>query len=365
MDKFAFIIHPLDTSDIYRKFSFAKKLPEKMVERAMRFLPPVKASYITNIKSKHNTTEGWFVACPLSAKQMVDLPTDFVIKRIIQTGKLAEKLGAKVVGLGAMTSVVGDAGITVAKNLNIPVTTGNSYTVATAIEGTKRAAKLMGKDLKEVKVAIIGATGSIGNVCAHLMARETKDMVIVARDQQRLDKLANKLLYEYGLAINTTVNVKKAVSQADVIISVTGSAESVIEPGDIKPGAVICDVARPRDVSKKVAEERDDVLIIEGGVVEVPGDVEFNFDFGFPKKTSYACMAETMILTLEKRFENYTLGRELSLKQVEDIQKMADKHGFKLAGFRSFERAVSSDHIRQIQARAIERLKKLTAASTL
>ena len=41
----------------------------------------------------------------------------------------AEKLGAKIVGLGAFTAVVGDAGITVARNLNIPVTTGNSYTV--------------------------------------------------------------------------------------------------------------------------------------------------------------------------------------------------------------------------------------------
>jgi fatty aldehyde-generating acyl-ACP reductase len=43
--------------------------------------------------------------------------------------------------LGAFTAVVGDAGITIAKNLNIPVTTGNSYTVATAIEGTKKASE--------------------------------------------------------------------------------------------------------------------------------------------------------------------------------------------------------------------------------
>ena len=39
---------------------------------------------------------------------------------------------------------------------------------------------------------------------------------------------------------------------------------------------------QPRDISTKVAETRDDVLVIEGGIVEVPGDVNFNFDFGFP-----------------------------------------------------------------------------------
>lgn len=50
-----------------------------------------------------------------------------------------------MVGLGAFTSIVGDAGITVAKNLDIAVTSGNSYTVATALEGTREAVRLMGK----------------------------------------------------------------------------------------------------------------------------------------------------------------------------------------------------------------------------
>ena len=54
------------------------------------------------------------------------MPEEKVLKKIIRTGKIAERLG-KIVGLGAMTAVVGDAGITTARNLNIAVTTGNSY----------------------------------------------------------------------------------------------------------------------------------------------------------------------------------------------------------------------------------------------
>lgn len=46
---------------------------------------------------------------------MVELPEEFVMDRIIESGKIAQELGAKVVGLGAFTSIVGDAGITVAK----------------------------------------------------------------------------------------------------------------------------------------------------------------------------------------------------------------------------------------------------------
>ena len=49
---------------------------------------------------------------------------------------------------------------------------------------------------------------------------------------------------------------------------------------------------------RQCAELRDDVFVFEGGVVAPPGDVEFNFDFGFPPKTCYACMAETMALAL-------------------------------------------------------------------
>jgi predicted amino acid dehydrogenase len=365
MEKFAFIIHPLDTDDMARKYSLATKFPKPWIEKIMTFLPPVKASQITGVKSAYSQVEGWFIGCTLTAKQMVSLPTEQVLKKIIQSGKLAEKLGAKIVGLGAMTSVIGDAGITIAKNLKIPVTTGNSYTVATAVEGAKKAAKIMGLDIMKAKVTIIGATGSIGAVCAQLLAREVRDMNLVARNHLKLENLAKKLIYDYGLAVNVTDNVKKVLPQSDLIIAVTGSAEAVIEPQDIKPGAIICDVARPRDVSKQVAEVRDDVLVIEGGVVEVPGEVEFNLNFGFPPKTSYACMAETMILTLEKRFESFTLGRELTIDQVEEISKLAVKHGFKLAGFRSFERAVSEEHISSIKKRAGEKLRRLSPVSTM
>lgn len=155
-----------------------------------------------------------------------------------------------------------------------------------------------------------------------------------------------------------TKDLKKAIKRADIIVAVSGAAEALIEPGDLKPGAVVCDVARPRDVSVAVVKERKDVLIIEGGVVEVPGDVNFNFNFGFPPRTSYACMAETMILCLEGRFENYSLGRDISLAQVDEISRLARKHGFKLAGMRSFERAVTPEHIASVREAA--RQKTLT-----
>lgn len=361
MQNFAFMIHPPNAGDVARKFKFAKFVPDQVIERAFALLPSMKVAHITGIRSPHEEAEGWFIACPLTARLIMSLPQDYVIKKIIQGGRLAEKLGAKILGLGAFTKIVGDAGVTVAKNLNIPVTTGNSYTVATAVEATREAARVMGHDLKKASIVILGASGSIGRVCAMILAREVRNMTLVARNQSNLEELAAKILYDTGLAVKVTSDSKKALRSGDVVITVTSAVDTVVEPEDLKTGAVVCDVARPRDVSARVAEVRNDVLVIEGGVVEVPGDVNFNLNFGFPPGTAYACMAETMILALEKRYESYTLGRDLTIKQVEEISGLAKKHGFKIGGFRSFGKAVTNEEIERIKS-CVEGKRPIPAA---
>ena len=353
MEKFAFVLHPLIAKDVSRKFPFTKNWPDGLVEGVLKYIPPFKTSHITGIKSSLSEGEGWFVTCPLTSKQMVEMPEQYVVQKIIKAGKVAEKLGAKILGLGAFTSIVGDAGITIAKNLNIAVTTGNSYTVATALEGTRQAAKIMGIDLHRANVLVLGATGSIGAACAQILANEVRYLTLAARNEDKLEKLAEQILRKSGLAVKVTANTKSALKSADIVIAVTSAVDSIIEPEDLKSGAIVCDVARPRNVSRRVAEMRNDILVIEGGVVEVPGDVKFGLNFGFPDGTAYACMAETMILSLERRYENFTLGRDLTVKQVETIERLATKHGFKLAGFRSFERAVTPDEIAAIKANVV------------
>ena len=136
------------------------------------------------------------------------------------------------------------------------------------------------------------------------------------------------------------------------MLAVSSAVDAVIFPEDLKRGAVVCDVARPRDVSKSVTEKRNDVLVIEGGVIEIPGPVNFNFNFGFPDKTAYACMSETILMALEGTYEPFTLGRDLTVKQVLRVGEIAKKHGFKLAGFRSFEKAVDEATIEQVRRNA-------------
>lgn len=353
-DSFAFIIHPLDPKrDVARKFPLlGKVLPVAAINFFSTFFPPLYISHITGIRSEAtgNEIEGWFVACPYTPARMLSLPTRAVYRKIVQTGQLAQQLGARILGLGAYTSVVGDAGATIARRLDYPVTTGNSYTVAMAIEATLDAAHRMHIQIENATIAIVGATGSIGSVCARMLARQVKRTLLIGRRPDALQELEQRITAEGNWAQSFT-NVAK-LHEADIIITVTSSLDTIIEPENLKPGAIICDVARPRDVSEQVAQMRDDVLVIDGGMVSVPGEVNFGFDFGFPPGLAYACMAETMALAMEGRYESFTIGKEITIQQVETIRAIASKHGFRLAGFRSFERAVPDKEIEQIRQRA-------------
>jgi fatty aldehyde-generating acyl-ACP reductase len=59
-----------------------------------------------------------------------------------------------------------------------------------------------------------------------------------------------------------------------------------------------------------------------------------------------------MLLALEGRYECYTIGKEISLARVEEMARLAAKHGFRLSGFRSFERVVTDQQIEEVKRRA-------------
>lgn len=358
MDNFAFIIHPIDPRrDVQRKYPLlGTLLPEAFIDFFSGHWPPVYISHITGIRSAATgkEIEGWFVACPYTPRRMVTLPEAQVYRKIVQTGRLAERLGAQLLGLGAFTSVVGDAGVTISRELTIPVTTGDSYTVAVAVDAIKQAARCMDIDLRNATAAIVGATGAIGSVCAELLAADVPRMLLLThRRPERLERVKSRVEAAGAQAIIAADT--SALRQADLVIAVTSALRAILAPGHLKPGCIVCDVARPRNVSRAVVEQRDDVLVIEGGMVEVPGCVDFHFDFGFPPRMAYACMAETMTLALEGRHECFTLGKEIAIERVREIAALAERHGFRLGGFRSFDHAVSDEQIERIRDNARRR----------
>lgn len=355
MHSFAFIIHPIDPKrDVARKYPLlGKVLPEAAINFACRFWPPVELSHITGARSKATgeEIEGWLIAVPYTPQRMLQLPTAEVYNKIIAAGHLAERLGAQILGLGAYTSVVGDGGATIARNLDIAVTSGDSYTAALAVRATRQAAHLMDIDIAETMVAIVGGAGAIGAAVAQLLAPHTHHMRLIGRQRETLDVVAEKVRQAGCREVHTSTEIAD-VTAAQVVVTVTSAGGNLIQPEMLRRGAVVCDVSRPRDVSHHLIQVRDDVLVIDGGLVRVPGEVDFGFNYGLPPHLTYGCLAETMTLAFAGRFEDYSIGKSLSVEQVQEIDTLATKHGFELAALRSFERKLEDALLEKVKANA-------------
>ena len=332
MDNFAFVLHPLDAkADIAKKYKFLQFFPESFLDYISRYFPSTYLSHITGISSATNgkIIEGWFTACPLTTHRMMTIPVDEAYHKIAQACRLGQRLGAKIIGLGAFTSSVGDAGVTISRMLDIPVTTGNSYTVAATVQAIIDAARIERYCLEESVLAVVGATGSIGRACVKKLSPLVKEIILIGNSKKRLaavECLSTKL----GARRVRSTTTCKALTKAQLIITATNARRGFIESSHLSNGAIICDVARPFNVTADVRNHRKDVRVINGGMIEVPGDVDFHFNFGLPPRMAFACMAETMILALSGRYENYTIGRDISVEQIDEISHLAKLHGFRV-----------------------------------
>jgi len=361
MGKFACVIHPLNLDLLATAFEEGLRgKREEIVKKVMEWIPIFKGSDITGLKSKTGKeAEGHLISYTLLPEQILNLDSRFILRRLIKAGELAQELGTKIFGLAAYTAHVGKKGILIAKNLKIPVTTGTSYTIVTVIESIIKAADLVGINLAKAKVTVIGATGSIGSICSQILARSVGNMILVARNKQRLNILANKIHNYSEVNIRTTDNVIDSVRNADIIITSTNSPKILFSIDSVQAGSIVIDISLPRNVSKESADTRKDVLVIDGGIIKPPGEVNFNFYFGLPPGLCYACMAETMILALEERYESYSIGGDISLRKVEEISQLGIKHGFELANLRGFDEDISNEQIKRVSESYQERINNL------
>jgi fatty aldehyde-generating acyl-ACP reductase len=362
--KFCFVIHPLSLDDVARYEPGAKGKGAPIVRKIMEWMPPWTVVHVTGVRAPNGAeTEGWFVSAPLLPEQMMELPRDEVYGRILKAIDLGVELGAEVAGLGAFTAVVGDGGITVNERSPIPVTTGNSLTIAAGIQSLFRGADEMEIDMSQSTAVVVGATGSIGGACVQLIAPRVKHVILVARNETRLRKYQEQIRDELPCESSYTTDISAAVRQAQLVLTATSSTQDIIHPEDLQTGAVVCELSLPHDVSRRVSLERPDVLVTEGGNMIVPGEPRFerfrergqDFDLNLPPRTALACMSETMVLALEGRIEPFTLGRGIDLNKVLEIEAMAARCGFTLAGMRAFDAAVTQEKIAATRDAAAKR----------
>ncbi len=342
--RFAFVIHPLSQEFIRKGFPIPKGTPRFVMDRVetlAAYMPPMVYCKMENIVSPTGAeAEGWLIVVGGTPKEMLARSPEFTYRRLLAAAKMAEKMGAQIMGLGAFTKVVGDAGVTVARRARIPITTGNSYSASGALWAAADAMRRMGlvhlnKHDKKVhaKTMVIGATGSIGSVSARLLAMSFEEVYLAGRSLPKLDALKASILKETPNAkVFTSADYDDLLADMDMIVtSTSGAGKTILDITKVKPGCVITDVARPLDLPAAEVAKRPDVLVIESGEIELPTKVKGLKSIGLPPNVVYACLAETIVLALEGRFEVFTIGRDTEWEKVKEIYKLGLKHGMKLA----------------------------------
>jgi 3-acetyloctanal aminotransferase len=275
------------------------------------------------------SVDGRLYEIPMDVMEILDDP-DKALTYIAQAVRMAAEWGARVVGLGSLTGIVGSRGEVIAEGSPIAVTTGNSLTAYTALQNLFEASDEVGIDLAQETVAVVGVPGSIASVAATLLAPHCGRLLLVGRRQSGP---ASRLAQQLGAELST--DIPQALEQAGVVLSAT-STGSCIDQSWLKSGALLVDVGVPTDI-KGATAERDDVLILTGGLVRLPEAMASASKLlWFQQGMIPSCLGETMLLGLENREECLSLGRELQPETVQEIGGIARQHGFEFSRLMSF-----------------------------
>ncbi|MDD5653032.1 MAG: hypothetical protein PHT31_02570, partial [Candidatus Omnitrophica bacterium] len=331
MKKFAFIFHPHDIdflADGFNDPGLKQKNP-KLISSTLKWFPPFQREKVTGIKSDFDgqQIEGLMILVTLIPEHMKDLNDKFALSKFVEAGRLAQDLGASIIGLGAYAALYGRHGVDIAAACKIPVTTGNSYTVGVTPEVILKVLKSNGKDPEKSCITILGATGIVGAYCLQALKDKVGKMNLLSSNYKRIKEFLGAKKFKAQIKPYALTDKPDYILESDLVLIGNGKYAPLINLLKVKKGTIIYDCTYPKSFKDQDYTLRDDILFIDGGAILPPGNPDFHFTFGFPKGMAFPCMAETMILTFEDMFESYSIGRSIDFVKAMTMDELAKKHG--------------------------------------
>lgn len=419
--RFGFLIHPLTLKSFEDYDSSLKGLSPTDIRELVdsfegQFEPTIVGS--TRITAKNGKTiYGEFAAVTYLPEQLMRMPREKALGYIRDAVIMLKERGAKIVGLGGYTSIVSKAGKRMS-NLGVAVTTGNNYTVLSAIQAVNMAFEKFATESQEnLHVAMVGAGGSVGSTITREIALSVNHITLIGNgrnvdktrrrfgemlmdlsellckdkffctgiqpnsvaerlkalleDQGKYNQVKVKHIVDEiiagkhdGLGIFWGTDTQTLLPQVDVTFVATNSTDILIHPHYLKRNAIVCDLSRPSNVNQSISLHRPDVFMIDGGVIQTPRLDDLGVNFGFPKGLCFACMAETMMLAFDRRYQNTSLGAKLKYEDQAYFKCKAKEYGFSIAGFRSFDFPITEAAMERIyHARQQGRIDKALGGS--
>jgi predicted amino acid dehydrogenase len=366
---FGHIIHYGYPEDLYREYNFIEHMSTMRSHQWRQgSFPIVNEIIVRNIPSCNKSTKseirGWGIIITNYTQELIE-DNKLRKRKIFQAAKLAEKMGAKMVGMGGLVASFAQGGQWLSEQLpGIGFTTGHAYTIANIMEIFSQAAARVQLAIPKTTVAIVGAAGSIGSGCAKLIGEyNPRKLILIDLNNFNISARLNEIA-SYVRRVNKRTDIKIStkisdISMADVIIVATNSTTSVIKNKYLKPGAIIIDDSFPKNVSRKTMERNKDILLLEGGMIRLPLSVEVLSARNMPDlmdapltrliscKETYGCIAETLTLSIYRHRRNYGLGYADPVL-AKQILSRARKVGFSAAPLQCFDESIDEKRFQRI-----------------
>jgi len=405
-----FVMHPTTIEKLveyffpsFESYRWSRDGLRQWWNKISRFLEPmhVKNEFIT---SNDFVIELALVLVPYLPEYITTTTEPYLqreIKDKIQDAvTIARELGddnipVSIVGLGAYTSIATQNGETI-NYYEVPITTGNAYTVGLSVQSIFYAAHQTGLAMDSATVAVVGAGGNIGSVMASILAPRVGKLVLIGGNQGKQSefrltmarkKCAVQIINEWAKLVEQGESAEPAaalgelgqtvmqtllgqytskqalleayqadesqvlqalmpmlsgiasgtdlaaIKAADIVVVATSSFdEALIRPEHVKPGAIVCGTSVPSNLSNAFSQQPERYAF-DGGFAKLPDASTINF-VGMPADgIAYGCLAETLVLGFDGQNHSFSKGM-LNAEQVYQIMAIAQTHGFDLGALK-------------------------------
>lgn len=338
--KVGWLFHMIDADDLTSLEPDAARLTYAERERFLQHFAPRANPMVMSSFDVRSTTGArvrfYAIALPFTSNQMKQWLDDgdfFRVRHSIDKAiKVARAIGCDVIALGQYTSIVTRNATT----LDLPsvgLTTGNSYTIALALEALEQATREHGLTPSTACLAVVGASGNIGQTCAEILAPRFGETILLGSSKPSAHRRLRALQERLPRArIESDVTTLR---QANVVLAATNAPTPFLTPDVFADGAVVCDLSVPAAVRPDARDVRPDVLLIGGGIARLPyGEAHGIIGFPLAPGQVYGCMAEALLLGLEG-VRDATFTGSLPSEHVYRLAAMAKRHGFTLAEYKT------------------------------
>jgi acetylornithine/succinyldiaminopimelate/putrescine aminotransferase/predicted amino acid dehydrogenase len=380
--RFGFVIHYTEDEDIFHADPSLRQFSEEELTNWKAWVKRLGPGFVRRIPDVVSKTgdvaSGWLLSVPMLPGDMRGKGRNEARQMIAGAVDLAGEGGVCRVGLGAFTSIVTRGGETVT-GCGVPVTSGNTLTTVAAVKAITQLCRRTGISLDDAHVVVVGASGAIGRLGAMLLARRAGRMTLVGNAQnpfapRLLSKVADEIhaslaedhqpdTWTPGRLARTiraagantgsiapahaafandpqaphqrpvlswTTDLGQALPEADIVLVATSSDTVLVDPTQLRPRTLVCDVARPPNVAKADLSGSG-VLVFDGGLVCPPTPVDLGPFQTLPANVAWGCLSETMLLALSGQERDFSIGSALSLADADLLAGLAEKHGFEPA----------------------------------